>query len=177
MKNLLKLSLLSSLIAGNCIASESATEATQQTPKEKSAAETWQYIPREDHLDHLPADSLILQKCKSMKRAWMLKSTAEKGCDHIRGLLEKADQEGGLKPKSARGFLGNLLLLVNPNVEALKRAIRPILNEETDAVKYGEYDKVVATYEALQEQHKKRLELAKEAEAARKKELAKNPKF
>ena len=132
-----------------------------------------------DIFKELPDDSLIRQKCSSLRRGFFYKSKEEKGCNHIKDMLVAASgptsenkfhsgvSVGGLFGEGAR--LANILIL--------KEKIRDILPEESDAIKWKEYEEVTNTYSFLGEKV-----IAKEAEerTKRKEEERNNrkiPKF
>ncbi len=131
-----------------------------------------------EYLDkYLPADSLILQKCKQEKSRIVFGSQASKGCDYINDILRRLDQED--VPTYNGGWLGDLgiQLKLEENNRKMRDAIRPILLDETDATKFAELDKVARAADLARKEHKERPQrLMKEAEERRRAEKA-NPKF
>jgi hypothetical protein len=131
------------------------------------------------YFKYLPDDSRIKSKCEQVGDSGLFfKNKTHKACDYVEEYF-RAIAEDEVKYINSNGPLGwglEILTLAG-NQGRMKNAIRTILENETDDVKYEEFDKVIEAKSEIEKDRKEREEKEKQAEVARKEYEKKHPKF
>lgn len=117
----------------------------------------------------------ISRNCHGVRRALFSKGELEVACDYLEEMLELKDKIGNSQEPNSMGeaiFTGGYIDAVFEILQT-KAAIRIILADETDAIKYKEYDELTNLAHKLKDNYSAREE-AERQKAEKEKEDLKN---
>ena len=139
----------------------------------------------EDSNNHLnrffPENSLLRKRCNEEKKRYFqfgpLKTKKCRNCDYINNWLKRHDEEQRVLRGEDPLSVGVQLVSMCYQDSKMRSAIRAILPDQPDDVKFKEYDHISSAGSAVETQYEEREKKRKAQEAEQKKHEEEHPKF